>query len=60
MLQIWSQRFNIHYASYKKYTNTVFLLVLRTVLRIIADFYKEVGNFKLAILWGKQNFNPTA
>lgn len=30
--------------------NTVFLLVLSTVLRIIADFRKEVGNFKLAIL----------
>ena len=28
------------------------------VLRIIADFHKEVGNFKLAILWGKQKFNP--
>ena len=38
--------------------NTVFLLVLSTVLRIIADFRKEVGNFKLAILWGKQNINP--
>jgi len=30
--------------------NTMFLLVSSMVLRIIADFHKEVGNFKLAIL----------
>jgi len=38
--------------------NIMFLLVLSMVLRIIADFRKEVGNFKLAILWDKQKFNP--
>jgi hypothetical protein len=58
VLQIWSQTFNTHQVAYKTYMNTVLLLVLSMVLRIIADFRKEVRNFKLAILWGKQKFNP--